>query len=278
MSQTFTFIVKTSNSELKFKTSEFHEAYQFIENNISQFRIDILADIKKQNNNHIAIDKFYKKDGVNVHFIRRDSKNNKSGRFLDRTGETKTMESGRIGTIVNYRGAGDIDIQFEDGTVVKRQTYDSFKKGKIRHPKDHKPRINHNKKENRVGETIVNKQGEKLTIIQYFNTLNMNVQFEDGTIKYGVTYNVFKKRAVSKPDYKNAKYAIEYPNGTIIKASVEDVINLLDIDEMEMGCTAAQKNMLKAQTINPNIRKDSTTTVKIKNKVYKIHNYKRGSI
>ena len=30
--------------------------------------------------------------------------------------------------VIGYRNSMDIDIQFEDGTIVKNRTYDSFKK------------------------------------------------------------------------------------------------------------------------------------------------------
>ncbi len=37
-------------------------------------------------------------------------------------------------TIVAYRGALDIDVQFEDGSIVKNREYSKFKKGQIRNP------------------------------------------------------------------------------------------------------------------------------------------------
>ena len=37
-------------------------------------------------------------------------------------------------TIIEYRRNDDIDIQFEDGTIVKNRTYRRFKEGKIKNP------------------------------------------------------------------------------------------------------------------------------------------------
>ena len=37
-------------------------------------------------------------------------------------------------TIIKYRKSEDIDIQFEDETIVKNKTYNNFKKGNIKNP------------------------------------------------------------------------------------------------------------------------------------------------
>lgn len=53
---------------------------------------------------------------------------------IDRIGETRIMNCGMKATIIKYRTCLDIDIQFEDGTIVKHRTYDNFKKGTISNP------------------------------------------------------------------------------------------------------------------------------------------------
>ena len=37
-------------------------------------------------------------------------------------------------TIIKYRKYKNIDIQFEDGTIIKHKRYDNFLNGKIRNP------------------------------------------------------------------------------------------------------------------------------------------------
>ena len=37
-------------------------------------------------------------------------------------------------TIIKYRSAKDIDIQFEDGTIVEHKSFSAFKRGFIYHP------------------------------------------------------------------------------------------------------------------------------------------------
>ena len=51
----------------------------------------------------------------------------------NRLGETRMMNCGTEATIIRYGGATDIDVRFEDGTVVKHGAYGNFKKGEIAH-------------------------------------------------------------------------------------------------------------------------------------------------
>ena len=52
----------------------------------------------------------------------------------ERIGQTKTMNNGLKATIIQYRSAHDIDVQFEDGTIVKNKVYSRFKAGFVGHP------------------------------------------------------------------------------------------------------------------------------------------------
>ena len=51
-----------------------------------------------------------------------------------RIGETKIMNNGMKATIIHYEKATNIDIKFEDGTIVKNKRYSSFKTGNILNP------------------------------------------------------------------------------------------------------------------------------------------------
>ena len=42
------------------------------------------------------------------------------------------MTSGEIAKIVKYLNNGNIDVQFEDGTIVQNKTYQAFKTGHIK--------------------------------------------------------------------------------------------------------------------------------------------------
>ena len=53
---------------------------------------------------------------------------------MNKVGETNINSQGEKMTIIAYRNYENIDIQFEDGTVVCHKTYGNFKNGKIKHP------------------------------------------------------------------------------------------------------------------------------------------------
>lgn len=53
---------------------------------------------------------------------------------LDRTGEVGYNNDGEKMTIVRYGNWDDIDVQFDDGTIIKHRIYDSFKKGYMKNP------------------------------------------------------------------------------------------------------------------------------------------------
>ena len=52
----------------------------------------------------------------------------------DRTGEVGYNNNGEEMTIIRYGSMKDIDIQFDDGTIVEHKQYGHFKKGYIKNP------------------------------------------------------------------------------------------------------------------------------------------------
>ena len=50
-----------------------------------------------------------------------------------RLGETQMMNCGMKATIIRYGNNTDIDVCFEDGTIVEHKTYNAFEKGRIAH-------------------------------------------------------------------------------------------------------------------------------------------------
>ena len=115
---------------------------------------------------------------------------------VNRVGETNIATNGQKMTIIAYRNYNDIDIQFEDRTIVYHKSYDKFKKGIIKNP-NYNPQF----LENRIGEISLSKNGQKMKIIAYRSAADIDVQFEDGTIVYNKSYNNFKKGYISNPNY-----------------------------------------------------------------------------
>ena len=111
----------------------------------------------------------------------------------NRLGETRMMNCGMEAAIIRYGGATDIDVRFEDGTVVKHKSYGKFKKGEIANP---------NIKtftEVRLGETRMMNCGIEATIIRYGRCDDIDVRFEDGTVVEHRTYNSFKNGTIAHP-------------------------------------------------------------------------------
>lgn len=125
---------------------------------------------------------------------------------IDRTGETSMSNDGQKMTIVVYRSAVDIDIMFEDGTIVEHRTYHFFKKGKIKNP-------NYSKWVGiRIGEKTVNVQGAEMKICSYTDTDHLEVEFADG-YKTNGTYSLFKEGKIYNPNLMS----VNSGNGNINK-------------------------------------------------------------
>ncbi len=137
-------------------------------------------------------------------------------RVKNRVGETMTASNGMKMTIIAYRGAKDIDVQFEDGTIVTEKTYSCFRRGHIRVI----PRAELS--QHRIGETKTASNGMKMTIIAYRGAKDIDVQFEDGTIVTGKTYSSFKEGEIAKislEQYKKDKIGEKNiaKNGVLMK-------------------------------------------------------------
>lgn len=107
-------------------------------------------------------------------------------RVIDRVGEENIANNGMKMKIVAYRSYNDVDIQFEDGTVVTNKNYNNFKSGTISNPLFSGFEI-------RVGEIVIANNGMKMKIVEYRNANDIDVQFENGVIVKNKSYTNFRK-------------------------------------------------------------------------------------
>lgn len=49
-------------------------------------------------------------------------------------GETSISKNGMVISLIAYKGNLDVDVKFEDGTIVKNKSYYDFKSGNIDYP------------------------------------------------------------------------------------------------------------------------------------------------
>lgn len=115
-----------------------------------------------------------------------------------RVGVKSTAKNGLEMTIIAYRNCNDVDVQFEDGTIVYNISYGNFIKGKVKHPNINW-NINNSKKKH-IGEVTTASNGQAMTIIEWTGTYNISVKFEDGTIVKNKQYSSFKEGKIKNPN------------------------------------------------------------------------------
>lgn len=116
-------------------------------------------------------------------------------------GQKSQATNGQMMEIIKYVKSSNIDVKFEDGTIVRNKTYGAFKNGNIKNPNVGNIRKNKNKI-NRVGMKRTATNGQLMTIINYEGVHNIDVQFEDGTIVTGKNYINFIRGTISNPNCK----------------------------------------------------------------------------
>ena len=149
----------------------------------------------------------------------------------DRVGEKQVAKNGITMTIIEYRANNDIDIQFEDGTIVTNKTYQNFKNGRIGHPNVNSTA--YVKKKNyeklHIGEKVYNKHNQLMEIVDYLGTSNITVKFEDGvTVK--TSYTKFKQGNVHKTPYIKDRTGETSVNNQGLKMTIVGYRNSRDID------------------------------------------------
>ena len=115
----------------------------------------------------------------------------------DRIGERRMMNCGSYATIIKYRGSTDLDVEFDDGTILTHKTWYCFLNGFLSNRK--------NIKIERLNECKMMHCGIKATIIKYVNSNDINIRFENGEIIEHTTYTLFKKGQILPPSSKNYK-------------------------------------------------------------------------
>ena len=135
-----------------------------------------------------------------------------------RLGEKRLMNCGEYATIIAYRCNLDIDVCFEDGTVVKNRVYGEFTRGIITNPNKHRNK--------RIGETNTMSCGMKATIIEYRTTADIDVQFENGEVKAHTSYGQFKTGNILPPNHHIGEIRLQH-NG--LYAEIVDYVRIRDL-------------------------------------------------
>lgn len=97
----------------------------------------------------------------------------------NRKGEIFTNKDGLKLKIVEYFGCNDMTVELETGELVYHVRYANFRRGWV-FPK--------NRVSKRLSKIAHNKYNERMKIISYNHSMDITVQFDDGTIKENQTY------------------------------------------------------------------------------------------
>lgn len=166
---------------------------------------------------------------------------------------------GMNATCIGYKSNHDIDVQFEDGTIVKKRCMSNFLKGFIKNPTFYDELY----KDRTLNKTIQMKNGMKATCIAYRKNNDIDIQFEDGTIVYNVQTSHFTRGAVKHPSYNSESLKLSniYLNETKtmnngMKATIVAYRSNRDIDvQFEDGTFVYNKrkgNFDRGEIENPN--------------------------
>lgn len=146
--------------------------------------------------------------------------------FKELIGIYKDMNCGIRAKISEYITYRNIIVEFEDGYKVKSNCK-SFEDGIITHPN-----IKTIFTSNRLNETKIMNNKQLATIIRYCYCDDIDIQFEDGTIKT-TTYNKFNMGGVENKNINNSptKYRIGYTKNNK-QGCLMKIIEYLNCDDI----------------------------------------------
>lgn len=148
----------------------------------------------------------------------------------DRLHEKHMMNCGFEAEIIDYKGSQNMTIRFENGEIREHVSYNQFKLGRIAAKADNRSL----KKTDRLGEKRTMNCGSKATIIRYGTALDVDVQFDDGSIREHINYQKFKngnllpleqRKTIKEERLGETKVMDDGVSGTIIS-----YVNSGDID------------------------------------------------
>ena len=202
------------------------------------------------------------------------------GVFINRTGEFNINNQGLKMTIIKYKDAHNVDVQFEDGIIVEHKDYKSFKLKQIKHPSYARASfLTDHFASKHLGEETIATNGQKMKIIAIRNAKDIDVKFEDGYIAYNKEYRHFKKGNIANYNYnKNNKIGKTIIATCGMKMKIINYRNSSDIDvQFEDGSIVEHKTyscFKLGNILNPNSKKYMTENIAKNGQKIKIINFK----
>lgn len=138
----------------------------------------------------------------------------------NRIGEQNKANNGQIMTIIAYRNNKDLDVRFEDGTVVTNKDYECFRRGRIKNPK----LVNQV-----VGKKSMSNEGQTMECIAFRSYMDIDVQFEDGTIVTNKQYMHFVSGGIHNPNFCKIHIGERRKNKSDLWMTIIDLENMSNI-------------------------------------------------
>ena len=194
----------------------------------------------------------------------------RSTSLITRIGEKNIMHCGMEAEIIAYHSSSDIDVKFEDGTIVCNKRYDSFMRKKINNPslsiEEYNPRTrmrevkdrNNKKIQNeRIGEKKVMNCGMMAEIIAYRTSKDVDIRFEDETIIQHTLYRHFINGNIRNPNINISVYRKPRSSSKINRPKKE----LNTKGKIRIGNS---NNQIKNPSLKPNPQKPIQKPIKTK--------------
>ena len=159
-------------------------------------------------------------------------------------GQIKKTKNGQNATVISDKGFKNIDIKFDDGTIVNTRRQ-SFLLGVVRNP-NYSPKLN---------QTKIDVMGQKMTIIGYRNNTDIDVMFDSGEIIKHTTLAKFNKGTVKNNKKKNIvgkSNTMKYgENATCIRDDGWDNIDI-KFDDGSIVRHISRRTFFNGKIENPN--------------------------
>ena len=137
--------------------------------------------------------------------------------------EKKIASNGMMAEIIECRSSKDIDIQFEDGTIMRHKTYRYFRNGYMHSAPEQQAK-------RRVGMKKIANCGMEMEIIAYRKFNDIDVKFSNGEIKEHVTYDSFMSGGIRSQSYSAPGQIVRCNNG--MRARLSEYRSATDVDVM----------------------------------------------
>lgn len=116
-------------------------------------------------------------------------------------GDKRKQKCGQYAEVIAFRKRNDMDVRFDDGTVVEHTKARFFESGEVVNPNQKFEQMKQFR-EARVGMALRQSNGQMCTIVEYSGSNNITVEFEDGTRRDHQKYANFIRKAIRNPNFK----------------------------------------------------------------------------